>query len=48
SRCMKTSTSSPACLVTIKQSANCVSTSCCRAPGWRRFAIAPPENSPVG
>ncbi|WMJ66693.1 ATP-binding cassette domain-containing protein [Klebsiella variicola] len=42
SRCMKTSTSSPACSATIKPSANCESTSCCRAPGWRRFAIAPP------
>lgn len=48
SRCMKTSTSSPACSATIKPSANCASTSCCRVPGWRRFAIAPPENSPVG
>lgn len=44
----KTSTSSPACSATIKPSANCASTSCCRVPGWRRFAIAPPENSPVG
>lgn len=33
---------------TIKPSANCASTSCCRVPGWRRFAIAPPENSPEG
>ncbi len=48
SRCMKTSTSSPACSATIKPNANCASTSCCRVPGWRRFAIAPPENSPVG
>lgn len=46
-RSMKTSTSSLACLVTIKQSVNFVSTNCCRAPGWRRFAIAPPVNSPV-
>lgn len=44
----ETSTSSPACSATIKPSANCASTSCCRVPGWRRFAIAPPENSPVG
>ena len=44
----ETSTSSPACSATIKPSANCASKSCCRVPGWRRFAIAPPENSPVG
>lgn len=46
-RSMKTSTSSPACLVTIKPSVNDASTNCCRAPGWRRFAIALPVNSPV-
>lgn len=48
SRCMKTSTSSPACLAMIKPNANHVSTSCCRAPGWRRFAIARRVSSPAG
>ena len=44
----ETSTSSPACLATIKPNANLVSTSCCRAPGWRRFAIARRVSSPAG
>jgi ribosome-dependent ATPase len=31
-----------------KAERDCASMSCCRAPGWRRFAIARRENSPAG
>ncbi len=45
---MKTSTSSPACSGHDKAERELRINELLGAPGWRRFAIAPPENSPVG